>query len=604
MRNLFIKIFLFFAFILSFITCADAAGMLNINSVTFDNSASFISINSKDINDFSFSQKPEIKSIEGENTVYFDIPSAIMECASQNLIIKSSDISQVNVFQYSQNPDIVRVQISYKDNFNPQNIKLKKVGNTLFVQFKYPSINNYYFQSVSQDSNVQSFVEQTEIQTKVPEQSLFGQINNSFGGDYKTDKFSIIDKNLLLKTKYYLDEVSFIGTMPVITGIGTYTISKPMYLSNPSRVVFDIPNSIVNPMVRNQEISINEAENLRIGQFDSTTTRIVITSPNPEKFIPVIYPDSQRLVFFDSKNVSPLNLYATETTLKDITYDEIDKFNHSLKFVFNKPLILGINRKQNETVLCFYNMKAVDFFKELESTPFDKAKIANNCLILHNENGIDIHLGTNGKTLRIKEKFKTAYTSVEVPEVVVPSLPEKLKGKRYVLIDPGHGGTDVGATRNNIYEKDLTLDIAKRVESLLKKKGYIVEMTRFDDRTLSLQERVDISELFNPDVFVSIHINSSNSEKPYGLETHYYKENSLMLAKYVHAALLNNINTNNRGLFKSKFYVINHTTAPAVLVEAGFISNPSERSQLVSESRKNATAKAIAEGIDEYFKQF
>ena len=60
--------------------------------------------------------------------------------------------------------------------------------------------------------------------------------------------------------------------------------------------------------------------------------------------------------------------------------------------------------------------------------------------------------------------------------------------------------------------------------------------------------------------------------------------------------------TKDRGLFKSQFYVINHTTAPAVLVEIGFLSNPAEREQIMSEARKQATAKAIAEGIYEYFK--
>ena len=161
----------------------------------------------------------------------------------------------------------------------------------------------------------------------------------------------------------------------------------------------------------------------------------------------------------------------------------------------------------------------------------------------------------------------------------------------------------VGATRNNVYEKDIVLDMSKRVEKLLTKKGYIVKMTRKDDATVSLQERVDFSESIQPDVYVSIHVNSSNSDAPTGIETHYYKDNSLELAKYVHASMLNNVNAKDRGLFKSKFYVINHTTSPAILVETGFISNPSERAQLVTESRKNATAKAIAEGIDEYLKK-
>uniref|UniRef100_UPI00402819CD N-acetylmuramoyl-L-alanine amidase family protein n=1 Tax=Candidatus Scatousia sp. TaxID=3085663 RepID=UPI00402819CD len=64
------------------------------------------------------------------------------------------------------------------------------------------------------------------------------------------------------------------------------------------------------------------------------------------------------------------------------------------------------------------------------------------------------------------------------------------------------------------------------------------------------------------------------------------------------------IKSNNRGLFKSKFYVINHTTAPAILIEIGFISNDAERAELVSDKRKQNTAKSIVEGINNYFKQY
>jgi N-acetylmuramoyl-L-alanine amidase len=171
-------------------------------------------------------------------------------------------------------------------------------------------------------------------------------------------------------------------------------------------------------------------------------------------------------------------------------------------------------------------------------------------------------------------------------------------------MDPGHGGCDHGAVRGDISEKDITLDVSKRVRELLEKKGYEVFMTREIDETLSLQDRVEISENLVPDMFVSIHVNSSNSDAPNGLETHYYKDNSLLLAKTLHASMLNHVQANNRGLFKSKFYVINHTTAPAILLEIGFMSNPIERVQLITDFRKQATAKAIAEGIDDYFKKY
>ena len=128
-------------------------------------------------------------------------------------------------------------------------------------------------------------------------------------------------------------------------------------------------------------------------------------------------------------------------------------------------------------------------------------------------------------------------------------------------------------------------------------------MTRDTDEYLSLQERCDITEAAHPDIFVSVHVNSSVKPEITGVETHYYHQESLALAQTVHAAIASNIKSNNRGLFKSKFYVINHTTVPAILCEIGFISNDSERNQLNGDKRKQDTAKAIMEGVNNYFKQ-
>ena len=140
-------------------------------------------------------------------------------------------------------------------------------------------------------------------------------------------------------------------------------------------------------------------------------------------------------------------------------------------------------------------------------------------------------------------------------------------------------------------------------EKILRNKGYGVAMTRTEDETVSLQQRVEFSEARKPDIFVSIHVNSSVKPEITGIETHYYRQESLNLAQTIHAAMASNIKTNDRGLFKSKFYVINHTTAPAILLEIGFISNDNERDQLVSDKRKQTTAEAIVEGVENYFKQ-
>ena len=613
-----IKLFFIFAFILFGGIKSFAEGQIEISSVIYDNSASLVSLNSFNLEDYSFNFVPKFEKIEGENTVYFEIPSAKMTCSEKKFVLNSSEINAVNVYQSPINSDNVRVEISYNEGYNPANIRIKKAGNTLFIQFKYPSINNYYFQTIMQDLPVAPYYEQTNFQMKVPQKdnNILSQINSSFNIGQNSQNYNLIDKQLNLVTKYYIDDLTFDGNIIIISGVGTYTINKPIYLENPSRAAFDIPNSVVNPAIRNQEIPFGENETIKIGQFDKTTSRVVITSPNPEKYIPIIYPDTQRLAFFNTSDNS-FNLYRSTTNLSSVKYEAVDGLNHNLKLVFTSPVIFGLNRKNDKTEIYVYNINSISestIRAGLKNSPFEDtvvSKTSDGSLKLSFNTSkakeTDIHLGTDGKTLRIKAKLITPFeqkeTVIGTPEIIVPSIPNKLKGKRYVMIDPGHGGGDVGATRNKIYEKDITLDMSKRVEKILKKKGYIVEMTRYDDRTVSLQERVDMSELFNPDIFVSIHVNSSNSETPSGLETHYYKENSIYLAKCIHAAMLNNINSNDRGLFKSKFYVINHTTAPAVLVETGFISNPSERAQIVTESRKNATAKAIAEGIDEYFKQ-
>ena len=125
-------------------------------------------------------------------------------------------------------------------------------------------------------------------------------------------------------------------------------------------------------------------------------------------------------------------------------------------------------------------------------------------------------------------------------------------------------------------------------------------MTRDSDVYVSLQDRVKYTEDNKGDLFVSVHVNSSVTPEGNGLETHYYTPQSYDFAQIVHKEFVSAINSKDRGLFKSKFYVINHTTCPSILVETGFISNPEERKELLTSTRKQKTAEAIAKGILKY----
>lgn len=618
MKRILFNIFCLFSFILvSAIPCF-SAGYISFSSVSYDNSSAFLTLNSFDNEEYTFDTKP-ILNFDGENSVYFDIMNSVLNCPNKDLIVKSHNINEIIVSQESRDPQVVRVRINYNSGFNPKNISLKKVGNTIFVNFAKTVVSNYYFQNAYTETKPAEIYETAEIQTKITSSSgdILGQINSAFNALSSSDKNFIISKNnIMLPSRYYADNISVKGNTPVLSGFGSYSVMKPFYLSEPNRAVFDIPNAIVNQTLHNRDIPFANGDSIKIAQFDRNTARVVITSNSADKYMPVIFSDTQKVAFVDVKNQNVVPLFTSSIALKGVQYEKNDASTASSKFLFSAPLIFGINRSSNNLNIYLMNVSDIsglNLSSELANTSFDKVKISslkNSSYVLsfpaEQSDIFDIHIGADGKTLRIRQKFSGQNVVEEpktnTPEVIIPIFQNRDKGKKYVFIDAGHGGTDCGAIREGINEKDITLDIAKRVEKILTKKGYVVAMSRDDDNTVSLQDRVNMSELFNPDVFVSIHVNSNINDSPHGIETHYYKDNSLHLAKCVHAALLNNVTAHDRGLFKSKFYVINHTTAPAILVEMGFLSNPQERAQLLSESRKAATAKAIAEGIDEYYK--
>lgn len=617
MKKFLANLLFMLTFILCFASIVFAAGDFNINSVTFDNSSSLVTINTFDNEEYAFSVEPKLYILEEEQKVYFDINSSVLKCPPQDLVVTSPYVKEIMVKQFSTNPNIVRVVVYYKEGYNPKNIHLKKLNNSLYLIFAQTKIQNFYFHHVYSDilSSVNQLYEAVSIQTPVLAQSsVVNQINSAFklGATTEDQNYILMKKDLTLPTKYYVDNINIKGSAIHITGNGLLTVTKSFGLSNPARIVYDVPNAFVNTAIRNKEFPISQNESIKIGQFNKDTARIVITSPNCANYVPVIYPDAQRLVFINKTTENYSQLYSVKSSLNSI-YDEInDTKTHSVKLIFSKPVIYGIDRTNSMFDLYLYNIENSQNFNLKSSLMFDGAKLTDLkgggvkiSIPLTKEDELNVHSGIDGKTLRLKIKCERKEIIKADEPVIKPQpiiVPPKKSDKKIIVIDPGHGGSDHGAIRNNISEKHITLDISKRVATLLEKKGYVVYMTRETDATVSLQDRVEISEDISPEIFVSIHVNSSNSESPNGIETHYYKDNSLDLAKTVHASMLNHISANNRGLFKSKFYVINHTTAPAILVEIGFLSNPSERAQLVSESRKQATAKAIAEGIDDYFK--
>ena len=173
--------------------------------------------------------------------------------------------------------------------------------------------------------------------------------------------------------------------------------------------------------------------------------------------------------------------------------------------------------------------------------------------------------------------------------------------EKIICIDAGHGGDDPGAVNGKRYEKTAALAIAKKVAARLIADGYKVVFTRGLDKNLSLAERCRISNDREADAFISIHLNAATNKKASGIETWRYEKvgsTTKKLANEVQAELIGATGAVDRGVkTTTAFYVLKHTKAPAILVEAGFISNSADCQKLFNASYQTKVAKAIAKGV-------
>ena len=194
-----------------------------------------------------------------------------------------------------------------------------------------------------------------------------------------------------------------------------------------------------------------------------------------------------------------------------------------------------------------------------------------------------------------------------------------------VVLDPGHGGQDSGAMCGGVLEKDLTLDVARRVDRLLNSEGIATLMTRVGDTYVSLADRAAFANRVRKCIFVSIHFNEDNKPVASGVETYYAAHQitagsllaswlpflwrplsdspnpeSQNLAALVQEALVARTRSIDRGTEARQFFVIANVTSPAILIEGGFLTNKEDISKLASEDYRDQIAAAVADGILHY----
>jgi N-acetylmuramoyl-L-alanine amidase len=267
-------------------------------------------------------------------------------------------------------------------------------------------------------------------------------------------------------------------------------------------------------------------------------------------------------------------------------------------------------------------------------------------LVLESSEALPVHFSRKDKTLSIR----AGISGVTSPKTVESGDRTAVRKKeKVIVIDPGHGGKDGGAVGHNRYkEKDIVLALATKTAAILRDRGYTVHMTRSKDRFIKLRNRTHYANEKEADLFISVHANAvpkRNAAKAYGIETYFlspsrsdratnaaaqenqaevedmdfYGKNTFLnalnsekiiashkLAIDLQSSVLSSLrarykNVKDSGVREGPFWVLVGAQMPAVLVEVGFITHPTEAKRLHSKTYQNYFARGLADGVERYF---
>ena len=287
----------------------------------------------------------------------------------------------------------------------------------------------------------------------------------------------------------------------------------------------------------------------------------------------------------------------TNREVKNFSIQENPNNKYQLSFNIEDAQISNISRQEKLDG----NIAKKVFLQEKKDTVQGKIYLQEEV----NNNYKIYSLGKKGIAIDI---FNSVVNTPVASDVALSNVKNKI-----ITIDPGHGGSDSGAVGPNGYtEKEGAFAISQKVASILNQSGAKVVMTRDSDVDVygpnasarnELQARVDVGNNANSDIFVSIHCNAFVNPAANGTQTFYYGSSyqGQRLAQSIQEKMIEANGLRDRGISTCNFYVVKHSYMPAVLIETAFITNYDEEALLSDDEWQTTMAKAIAEGINEYF---
>lgn len=318
---------------------------------------------------------------------------------------------------------------------------------------------------------------------------------------------------------------------------------------------------------------------------------------------------------------------------RDVNYFKLDKSgSKGYRYVFDVHAVLDRSRSLRH--------------RDLKRITLAQYKPATLRLVLESTKPLKVRFSKYGETLTVRAGLSrvTSPKSVTAAKKTAPQNKEKI-----IVIDPGHGGKDGGAVGHKKYrEKDIVLSIATKTAAALRVRGYTVYMTRSKDRFIKLRNRTRYANKKRADLFISIHANAvpkRNAKKAYGIETYFlspsrskratnaaatenraevedmdfYGKNTFLnalnsekiiashkLAIDLQSSVLSSLrarykNVKDGGVREGPFWVLVGAQMPAVLVEVGFITHPTEATRLHSKNYQDYFARGLADGVERYF---
>lgn len=576
-------------------------------------------------------------TLTNPNRFVIDIPNARVSESKKYQIKNSSVLSQAIIEQNSKSPEIVRI-VLYAINQADLN-KFSVFSNGKDVVIKY-------------NQNIITNAIRNKFYTPLGDQDKAQNLSVILNDNSHTN-FSITPK---IQTKYYLSQIAQNSDGLILKGLGQISMQKATYNQDNSKAEVILDNATLSKNLENRTYIIPSSNKtlsknavlLGISTLNNKKIKLTLEGEKLRDYRFVVSNDGQS-IFVSHRTYVLTTAFSSE--LASITSYKAQK-NQNGYWLFSANFDKPITYDTFELNDNFY--LDIDNINNENASAFQNAIKSSNIKITMNKIHNDkirfiIPLKTQNYTLNFAygnmesnlKSFELCFREKQIPkqvqeekkeekQVIIPDKPNivyipknendikdtkkkkptSISSMKKVVLDPGHGGSDHGAIRASVSEKNLNLSVAKLVEEKLKKKNIYVYMTRSKDTTISLEDRVKYSNNeISPNIYVSIHANATVQEDSLGLEVHYYKDDSLKLANTIHEHFASSKNlkkweTKDRGVIKSRFYVINHTEAPSVLVEMGFISNPAEREKLLTKERQEELADSIAKGILEYLDKY